>query len=163
MGRNKTSTYKRRQYTDISEVITWRWHLPESYLRIGVNYTKQGDKWDCGPNSAGRALQMWEKNPRDFSEYSSFMDRCPKTFGMPIVYDLMPSFSTRNSPSYAQDSSQFFDVRVSRSFFTSYYTDVKDTFCLFRFTTLQRRFPRTPTFSQEIDRHSVGIWTTVCA
>ena len=26
---------------------------------------------------------MWEKNPRDFSEYSSFRDRCPKTFGMP--------------------------------------------------------------------------------
>lgn len=59
-----------------------------------------------------------------------------------IVYDLMPSFSTRNSPSYAQDSSPFFDVRVSRSFFTSYYTDVKDTFCLFRFTTLQRIFYR---------------------
>ena len=63
-----------------------------------------------------------------------------------LMYDLMPSFSTRNSPSYAQDSSQFFDVRVSRSLFTSYYTDVKDTFCLHRFTSVRGRFPKDTDF-----------------
>ena len=67
----------------MEEVLTWKHHLPKSYLETGTSYQTQNLSWECGPNSSGRALQMWAKNTKDFSNYSSFRSQCPKTLGMP--------------------------------------------------------------------------------
>ena len=96
MGRKRDIPYKT---IGINQVIRWRHHLPKSYLERGMSYEKQPGSWDCGPNSSARALYMWAKNTRDFSDYDDFRSRCPKTLGTPntqsgIVWGAIGHFLT---------------------------------------------------------------------
>lgn len=83
MGRVKDYNSYYRTSISIQSLLKWRYHLPESTLISGTNYQKQNDSWDCGPNSAGRALQMWSKIKMDFNDYNKFKSNCPKLIGMP--------------------------------------------------------------------------------
>lgn len=77
------SKYTRYTGITIEGLQGWDYHLSLKSLKKGINYPKQYLKWDCGPNSAGRALHMWEKNPIDFSDYSDFVRYCSETTGTP--------------------------------------------------------------------------------
>lgn len=82
MGRTKDS--KTRYYIhNAKNLSTWDYHLSESSISRGIRYPAQESLWDCGPNSAGRALNMWSKISLSFSDYSHFKNHCPKTFGLP--------------------------------------------------------------------------------
>ncbi|OHT04574.1 hypothetical protein TRFO_27894 [Tritrichomonas foetus] len=83
MGRTKNRSNYKRYDINIDELQQWPYHLSKSTLQIGQHYPEQDDTWDCGPNSSGRALQMWYKNPKDFIDYSWFKNHCPKTLGSP--------------------------------------------------------------------------------
>ena len=68
---------EKKKLENLEKKEEWKNRLEKGKLEMGIEYNKQNEGWDCGPNSVGRALKMLGME----LEYENLKKNCPKTFG----------------------------------------------------------------------------------